>query len=102
VQSDPAAADAAVARAIEILQLPTFACDPDGVFATVHEDAGGKARVLFLINPGVVEVVARVSLGEGVRAAVDVIDEMRFEGVRGAFEVQMRPRSVRMLALEIG
>jgi beta-galactosidase len=102
VHSDPASADAAVARAIEILKLPTFACDPDGVFATVHEDAEGKARVAFLINPGSGELVARVALGEGIRAAVDVIDEMRFEGSRGAFEVQMRPRSVRMLALEGG
>jgi beta-galactosidase len=102
VQSDPAAADAAVARAIEILKLPTYACDPDGVFATVHEDSEGRARVLFLINPGSGEVVARVSLGEGVRAAVDVLDDVRFEGIRGALEVQMRPRSVRMLALEGG
>jgi beta-galactosidase len=70
------------------------------VFATVHEDAEGKARVLFLMNPGSAEVVARVSLGEGVSAAVDVLDDMRFEGIRGALEVQMRPRSVRMLALE--
>ena len=100
VHSDPASADAAVARAIEVLKLPTFACDPDGVFATVHEDAEGKARVLFLMNPGSAEVVARVSLGEGVSAAVDVLDDMRFEGIRGALEVQMRPRSVRMLALE--
>lgn len=102
VHSDPASADAAVARAIEMLKLPTFACDPDGVFATVHEDAEGKARVLFLINPGDDEVVARVGLGDDIRAAVDVLDDMRFEGSRGAFEVQMRPRSVRMLALDHG
>ncbi|HZF51348.1 MAG TPA: beta-galactosidase [Polyangiaceae bacterium] len=100
VHDDPASADAAVARAIEVLKLPTFACDPDGVFATVHEDAEGKARVFFLLNPGGGEVVARLGLGEGVLAAVDVIDDVRFEATRGAFEVQMRPRSVRMLALE--
>ncbi|NUQ78151.1 MAG: beta-galactosidase [Polyangiaceae bacterium] len=99
---DPASADAAVARAIEILKLPAFACDPEGVFATVHEDASGQARVLFLLNPGSAEVVARVSLGEGVGAATDVLDDMRFEAIRGAFEVQMRPRSVRMLALDHG
>lgn len=98
--ADPAEADAAVARAIELLGLPTFACDPDGVFATVHEDAGGRARVLFLMNPGSGEVVARVRLGEGARGAVDVIDDARFEAREGLFEVQMRPRSARMLALE--
>ncbi|WP_437673739.1 beta-galactosidase [Sorangium sp. So ce131] len=98
LQDDPAAADAAVSRAIDALGLPAFACDPDGVFATLHEDASGAPRVLFLLNPGDGDVVARVT----VRAAraTDLLDDTRFEARRGALEVRLTPRTVRMLALE--
>ena len=37
-------------------------CDPDGIFATVHEDATGAPRVMFLLNPGASDVVARVTV----------------------------------------
>ena len=60
IEDDPAAADAAVSRAITDLGLPTWACDPDGIFATVHEDANGRARVVFVINPGEGDAVAHV------------------------------------------
>jgi beta-galactosidase len=96
---DPAAVDAAVARAIEELKLPTYACDPDGVFATVHEDASGTPRVLFLIHPDDRDVVARVTVGAGVSLATDVLEDASFGVTRGALEVRMKPRSVRMLAL---
>ena len=98
LQDDPAAADAAVSHAIHELGLPTFACDPDGVFATVHEDAGGRPRVLFLLNPGEADVVARVTVG--ATGATDVLDDARFESRRGVFEVRLTPRAVRMLALD--
>ncbi|WP_437286715.1 beta-galactosidase [Sorangium sp. So ce406] len=98
LQDDPAAADSAVSRAIDALGLPTFACDPSTVFATLHEDASGAPRVLFLLNPEDADVVARVT----VRAsrARDVLDDARFEARRGALEVRLMPRTVRMLALE--
>jgi beta-galactosidase len=100
VADDPAAADAAVAHAIEALSLPTYACDPDGIFATMHEDADGKPRVLFVLNPGEHDVLARVHAGgESASVAVDLIDEANFEARRGAFELRMPPRTVRMLAL---
>ena len=96
---EPAAADDAVSRAILELSLPTYACDPEGIYTTVHEDAEGRARVLFVINPGDADVVARVSIGGAATRAVDVIDDAVFEAQRGAFEVRMKPRTVRMLAL---
>jgi beta-galactosidase len=97
VQDDPAAANAAVARAIEALGLPTFACDPDTVFAAVHEDASGAPKVLFLLNPGEADVVARVALSAA--RATDVLEEETFEVRRGVLEARLMPRTVRMLAL---
>ena len=96
---EPGAADDAVSRAILELPLPTYACDPEGIYATVHEDAAGRARVLFVINPGDADVVARVSIGVAAGRAVDVLDDAVFEARRGAFEVRMKPRTARMLAL---
>jgi beta-galactosidase len=102
VGDDPASADAAVAQAASALGLPTHACDPDGVFATVHEDREGRARVLFLINPGAADVVAKVAIrgGAAPARAVDVLDEAVFPAQKGAFEVRLTPRTVRMLALD--
>lgn len=96
----PADADRMVARAIEALGLPTFACDPDGVFACVHEDAGGIARVAFVIHPGATDVVARVTV-PGATAAVDALDGTRVQvdASAGTVEVRMPPRTVRMLTL---
>lgn len=100
VHDDPASVDDAVARAIAELELPTFACDPDGVFATVHEDRQGEARVLFVLNPGDADVLARVA-SRGLRGrAVDVLDGTTVEAVHGAFEVRMLRRTVRMMVLE--
>jgi beta-galactosidase len=101
IEDDPAAADAAVSRAIDDLHLPTFACDPDGVFATVHEDANGRARVAFLLNPGAEDVIARVHLGD-LQAArvVDVIDDSVFHLEKGAIEARLMPHTVRMLVIE--
>lgn len=99
LHDDPAEVDAAVAAAIQGLSLPTWACDPESVFATVHEDREGRPRVAFLLNPGEVDVIARVHLGGTVTRAVDVIDETRVDVHRGALEIRLTPRTVRMLAL---
>lgn len=101
VDASPASADNAVARAIDALDLPTFACDPHGVLATVHEDASGLPRVLFVINPTDSDLVAGVSLGTAAfRAAVDVLDEERIAVVHSALEVRIPPKTVRLLRLE--
>ncbi|MFT3774469.1 MAG: beta-galactosidase [Minicystis sp.] len=96
---DPAAADAAVAQAATALGLPANACDPDGIFATVHEDAAGNPRVLFILNPGEHDVLARVHAGASVTRAVDLFDDTVYEVHRGALELRMTPHTVRMLAL---
>jgi beta-galactosidase len=100
LDDDPAAAHAAVARAIEILGLPTFTCDADGIFATVHEDASGAPRVLFLMNPGASDVVARVTVPGPSQRATDMLDDSTYAERRGAFEVRMKPQTARMLALD--
>jgi hypothetical protein len=41
-----------------------------------------------------------VSVGPAVAAAVDLLDEARFDAARGALEIRMRPRTVRMLGIE--
>ncbi|HVY47352.1 MAG TPA: hypothetical protein VHB21_15795, partial [Minicystis sp.] len=95
---DPASVDAAVALAVDELALPSYACDPDGVFATVHEDAAGRPRVLFLLNGGDADCVARVTV-RGATRATDALDGSSYDGRAGLFEVRAPPRTVRMLAL---
>ena len=83
-------------HAISKLKLPSYACDPDGIYATVHEDSAGATRVVFVINPGRDDVVARVTVGvDNVWRDVLEDDTTRSEG--GVIEVQMRALSVRML-----
>jgi beta-galactosidase len=96
---DPALADAAVSRAVLDLGLPTFACDPDGLFCTVHEDAAGRPRVVFVINAGGADLIAKVAIGGADARAVDLLDDTQVEVKRGAFEVRMKPHTVRMLGL---
>ncbi len=98
--ADPASIDEIVAAAVTDLGLPTYGVDPDTVYAAVHEDASGKARVLFLINPGREEIDARISIGTATDAARDLLKEQRFGVKAGVLEVRIKPKSVRMLALE--
>ena len=95
----PAVAAAAVSFAIEALSLPTYACDPEGVFVTVHESEEGTPAVLFVLNPSDRDVVARVSAGMERLRATDLLDEAVFESRSGTLEVRMKPRTVRMLGL---
>jgi beta-galactosidase len=99
VEDVPAAAAAAVSRAIEALSLPAHACHPDSVFATVHEDPTGRPRVLFVLNPGDNDVVVRVTVGRAITHATDTLDESTYEAQSGVLEVRMKPRTVRMIAV---
>jgi beta-galactosidase len=96
------AADAAsaVAQAVDLLGLPTYAGDPNDVLVTVHEDRSGVARVVFVLNPTDRQVNARLRLGLDAARAIDVLDETDFNIVAGVLDVTMRPRSVRMMQLE--
>ncbi len=95
--SDPRALDEEVARHVEALDLPRFACDPDGVLATVHEDADGEARVAFAINTTEADLVARITL-EGDHRWEDVLDGETVAASGGVVELRLRPTSVRMLS----
>jgi beta-galactosidase len=95
--SDPATVDQAVARAALALGLPPLACDPEGIAATLHADAAGVARVLFVLHTGAEEVVARVAAGLDATWH-DVLDGEILRSERGALEIRIRPLSVRMLA----
>jgi beta-galactosidase len=99
VEDVPAAAAAAVSRAIEDLSLPAHACIPDSVFATVHEDAAGRPRVLFVLNPAENDVVVRVTVGPAITHATDALDESAYEAQNGVLEVRMKPRTVRMITV---
>ncbi len=94
--SDPASADDSVARAMQALQLPSFACDPDEIQAAVHEDEEGQVRVVFVINATETDVVARVTVGLDVQWEDGIeADRTRSEG--GVLELRMRPQTVRMM-----
>jgi len=97
--ADPSSVEAAVASAITRLELGTYACDPDFVHATVHEDEAGKARVLFLINGTERDTNARVSVGPGPTEAFDLLKGETFPVRDGALELRIKPKTVRMLAL---
>ena len=100
VDDAPASADNAVARAIESLRLPTFACDPHQILATVHEDATGKPRVVFVANPTDADLIARVSVGEtGYQTARDLFNDEHIPLSHGALEARTPPKTVRMFAL---
>jgi beta-galactosidase len=95
------ASDAAsvVAQAVDLLGLPTQACDPNTVLVTVHEDADGHARVVFVLNSTDRHVAARVRCGFVASRMIDVLDETEFPVTSGVLEVALRPRAVRMLKI---
>ncbi|MCU0684699.1 MAG: beta-galactosidase [Polyangiaceae bacterium] len=96
-----AAVDREVARAIEALSLPTYACTPAGVHATAFEDAAGALRAAFVLNPGPDDLVARVVL-PGVVGARDLLEGSSFEAAEGLLEVRMPPRRARFFRLQAG
>jgi beta-galactosidase len=69
------------------------------VHVAVHEDESAAPRVVFLMNPTMNDVVARVSLGR-VTALVDVLGEGHVTRSGGALEVTVPSRQVRMMAAE--
>ena len=100
---DGARADELVAKRIEELGLPAFPVDPEDVKMTVHEDASGAPRVVFVMNPSSRDRTARVSV-RGARSLVDVLTPDRADarvtrGV-GGFELVAPARTARMFAVE--
>jgi beta-galactosidase len=100
---DGARAGELVAKRIEELGLPAFPVDPEEVKMTVHEDADGVPRVVFVMNPSPHDLVARVSVRDA-RTLVDLLtpspsDARVTKGI-GGFEVSAPARTVRMFAVE--
>ena len=94
---EAAEAASVVGQAVDLLDLPTRACDPSDVLVTVHEDLTGVAQVVFVLNPTDRHVVARIRCGFGASRLIDTLEETEFGVTGGVLEVAMRPRAVRML-----
>ncbi|MFO0547829.1 MAG: beta-galactosidase [Polyangiaceae bacterium] len=101
---DPAQVEGFVSRAIDLLDLPVYSVEPDGVNATLHEDEHGAPRVLFLVNSTAADVSARVTVPHTVLSASDLLKDETFSVVQSgpaALEIRMKPRTVRMLELHL-
>lgn len=94
--TDPASADAAVSRALDVLGLPRFASDPDPIRTTVHQDAAREVRVVFVLNPSDDDHLARITLGLDATFR-DAMDDTVTRSQGGLLELRMRPKTVRML-----
>jgi beta-galactosidase len=81
------------------LSLARYPVTPQSVSATIHEDAQGRARVLFVINPSAAAEQATIDLGARF-AATDLLDRSQHETRDRALELWVPARSVRMLKLD--
>lgn len=95
---DEAAIVRAVVEARQRLDLPSLRIEPEDVRVTVHADARGVPRVMFVINATEHEIRATVTAA-GAREGHDVLDGALFRVTVGVFELTLLPRSVRMLEL---
>jgi beta-galactosidase len=95
---DLARAGALVAKRIDQLALPTYPIDPPDAHVCVHHDADGNARLAFVMNPAAAPIVARVALPADAEIE-DALDGERIARVRGAFEIPVDGRTVRMFTL---
>ena len=100
---DLARADALVGKRIEELELPTFSCDPPDVYVAVHDDAEGKPKVVFVMNPTPEPKDAHLAIA-GVNDLVDALVPAvpsKAHGTitreTGGFRIPVRARSVRFL-----
>ena len=73
---------------------------PTTLSTTVHEDATGKPRVLFVINPTTKQEHSVVELSADVMAT-DVIDGTRYKSRHHTLSLLSPPRSVRMLRIDV-
>ncbi len=87
-----------VRAARRALGLGSVQCTPSAVFATVHRDSAGHARVAFLINPSSRAYRAELTL-HGIERALDALDGSEFRARSAALEVPVPALSVRMLQL---
>ncbi len=96
---DPVGADALVQRRTSELGLDAWPVTPSNLYVSVHEDASRRPRVVFAMNPTSDPATARVAI-PGIQLLVDAVDGVRVSLSRGAFEVPLPARSIRMMAVE--
>lgn len=98
LSSDATELSMTIDRAVEALGLESVVATPESISVTLHHDAAGRVRVMFVINPTEYAVDAKVgALGESV--AEDALDGTVFHAKNEAFELPVPARTVRMLAL---
>jgi beta-galactosidase len=83
------------------LELGTLEVTPREVFATLHEDRRGRARVLFLINPTEWAHECHVKV-PGVTQATDALDASQFRAEGDVLCVPVPGLAVRMLEITHG
>jgi beta-galactosidase len=96
---DREAVDAHVRKMIEELGLVTWPTSPN-IALTVHEDAEGRPRVLFLINPTAEKQRAALELAFPGNLT-DVLDGSHHACKEGRLAISLPPRSVRMLKIDL-
>ncbi len=95
---DVARAGALVARRIDQLSLPTYPIDPTDAHVCVHDGPDGKGCIAFIMNPAPLATVVRVALPADGEIE-DALDGTRIARARGAFEIPIDGRTVRMFTL---
>ncbi len=95
--ADASRADALVARRIEELKLPTHVCDPADAFVSIHEDANGNPRVLFVMNPSSEDLVVHVSIAENLELEDLMSSHGPIRREAGGALVPVKARTIRML-----
>ncbi len=94
---DTAEIDGAIAAAIDAFDLPTHEAK-GSLGITLHRDADGAPRVLFVINATSVDAETSLAL-DGVREVEDALDLGVLPQKNGCVTVRVPAQSVRMLAL---
>jgi len=85
--------------ATEQLNIPSLSATPSEIAVTVHHDAAGRPRALFVINPTDDAIEAAVG-SLGAEVAEDALDGTSVHATFGTFQLQLPARTVRLLALD--
>jgi beta-galactosidase len=94
----PATLAELVRTTLDDLDVPREPEQPEGLFTTLHEDADGRPRVLFVVNSSEQEATARVALPR-VAAAADALTGYGVPVEDGHVVVTVPKLAVRMLEL---
>jgi beta-galactosidase len=81
------------------LDLPCIMVLPRSLSVTLHEDASGRPRVLFVMNPNPAPERAQIKLFFETKA-IDLLDRSQHESHDKILELSLVGRSVRMLKLD--